>query len=77
MTGRQRRRAPPPPAEGQLLDWSDRKHWARVQAPCRYCGAPTFLRDDDRLPADKVCAEQAAAQRAARTATTYQNGHLG
>lgn len=75
MTGRSPRRAPPP-AEGQLLDWSDRKHWARVQAPCKHCGAPTFLRNDDNLPADKVCAESALQQRTARTAAAYQNGQL-
>lgn len=75
MTGRRPRRTQPP-AEGQLLDWSDRKHWARTQAPCRYCRTPTFLRDDDGLPADKVCAETALQQRAARTTAAYQNGHL-
>ncbi|MFD9569944.1 hypothetical protein ACFWBI_08880 [Streptomyces sp. NPDC059982] len=76
MTGRRPRRAPPPIA-GQLLDWTDARHWARTQAPCRYCRQPTFLRDDDRLPADKVCAEQAITQCAARAASTYQqNGTL-
>ncbi|MGP3684111.1 hypothetical protein ACTVZO_05255 [Streptomyces sp. IBSNAI002] len=75
MTGRRPRRAPPAPPTG-VLDWSDRRHWARTQAPCRYCRAATFLRDDDGLPADKVCAETALAQRAARTAAAYQNGQL-
>ncbi|MGW7435669.1 hypothetical protein [Streptomyces sp. NPDC054849] len=75
MTGRRPRRAPPP-AAGQLLDWSDRRHWARTQAPCRYCRQPTFLRDDDNLPADKVCAEKALQQRTDRTAAAYQNGQL-
>ncbi|WP_327413199.1 hypothetical protein [Streptomyces sp. NBC_01233] len=75
MTARRPRRAPPP-AEGQLLDWSDRRHWARVQAPCRYCRTPTFLRDDDNLPADKVCAEKALQQRAERATAAYQNGQL-
>lgn len=75
MTGRRPRRAPPS-APGQLLDWTDGRHWARTQAPCRYCRKPTFLRDDDRLPADKVCAERALAERTARTTTSYQNGHL-
>lgn len=69
-------RQPPPPAAGQLLDWSLRRHWARVQAPCKHCGSPTFLRDDNALPADKVCAEAALAQRAARTTAAYQNGQL-
>ncbi|MER5482972.1 hypothetical protein ABT024_07110 [Streptomyces sp. NPDC002812] len=75
MTGRRPRRAPPP-VPGQLLDWTDSKHWARTQAPCRHCRKPTFLRDDDRLPADKVCAEKAIAERAARTTANYQNGTL-
>jgi hypothetical protein len=75
VTGRRSRRAPPL-VEGQLLDWSDRKHWARVQASCKHCGAPTFLRDDDGLPADKVCAETALTQRAARTTAAYQNGQI-
>lgn len=66
----------PPLAPGQLLDWHDRKHWARVQAPCKHCGAPTFLRNDAGLPADKVCAEAALQQRTARTAAAYQNGQL-
>lgn len=48
----------PPP----LLDWRDRdRHWARAEAPCRYCHQPTQLRDHERKPAHKVCAEQAAA----------------
>lgn len=75
MTGRRPRRAPPP-VPGQLLDWTDSRHWARTQAPCRYCRRPTFLRDDDRLPADKVCAEAALQACSSRTAATYQNGRL-
>lgn len=75
MTGRRARKAPPP-VPGQLLDWTDSSHWARVQAPCRYCRRPTFLRDDDRLPADKVCAEQAITERAARAGAVYQEGRL-
>ncbi|MFI8278557.1 hypothetical protein ACIGBH_27525 [Streptomyces sp. NPDC085929] len=74
MTGRRPRRAPPP-ATG-VLDWSDRSHWARVQAPCKHCGAPTFLRNDDGLPADKVCAERALTERSARTTAAYQNQQL-
>jgi len=77
MTGRRPRRAPPTQPSTGVLDWSDRSHWARTQAPCRYCRTPTFLRDDDGLPADKVCAEQALAERSARTAAAYQNGQIG
>lgn len=54
----------PPP----LLNWRDRRHWARAAAPCRHCigNEPTYLRDDDGLPAHKVCAEQAIADEANR-----------
>jgi hypothetical protein len=41
------------------LAWGDRSHWAAQAKPCRHCGGPTHLRDDDRLPSHKVCAEQA------------------
>lgn len=41
------------------LVWSDRSHWDHRAKPCRYCGRDTNLRDDDRLPSHKVCAEQA------------------
>lgn len=75
MTGRRPRHPPAQPPTG-VLDWSDRTHWARTQAPCRYCRSATFLRDDDGLPADKVCAETALQQRADRTAAAYQNGQL-
>lgn len=61
----------PPP----LLDWRDRSHWGKTEAPCRHCRQPTQLRDDERLPAHKVCAEQAAAAEEARTLNRYQNGH--
>jgi hypothetical protein len=79
MSGRKRRRAPPPePAyrPGQLLDWSDRSHWAWEQLPCRYCGQPTNLRDSKGSPAHKVHAEEALAAQAAEAADAYQqNGH--
>lgn len=46
----------PPP--GRLLDWRDGKHFDRTRAlPCRYCGGATHLRDDERRPSHKVCAE--------------------
>lgn len=41
------------------LVWSDRSHWAAQAKPCRHCGGPTHLRDEDRRPSHKVCAEQA------------------
>ncbi|MDP5310452.1 hypothetical protein [Streptomyces poriferorum] len=42
---------------GPVLDWRDRSHWSATNAPCRYCGAPTHLRDEAGRPADKTCAE--------------------
>lgn len=72
MTGPER----PPP----LLDWSDRgRHWGKAEAACRYCGhnldrLPTQLRDDDKKPAHKVCAEKALAAEQARTVAQYQQG---
>ena len=56
-----------------LLDWRDRKHWAWTEAPCQYCHLPTFLRDDHRQAAHKVCAEAAAGQRSERAARNYSN----
>lgn len=48
------------PPSGRLLDWRDAKHWDAARAlPCRYCGKTTHLRDDDRRPSHKVCAEAA------------------
>lgn len=41
------------------LDWHDAQHFDRIRdLPCRWCGKPTPLRDDQRRPAHKVCAEQ-------------------
>ncbi|MGC4947789.1 hypothetical protein ACLQ2N_16530 [Streptomyces sp. DT224] len=51
-------RALPP---GGLLDWSAPWHWNHDARPCRYCGAPTHLRDG-KGAADKVCAEAALAE---------------
>ncbi|WP_434593456.1 hypothetical protein [Streptomyces sp. A5-4] len=53
-------RAPVLPPGG-LLDWSASWHFAQDARPCRYCGAPTHLRDSKKIPADKVCAEAALA----------------
>lgn len=48
------------------LDWRDRRHWSGSRRPCRYCGRPTHLRDDEGKAADKVCAEAAPATHYAR-----------
>ncbi|MGC0317528.1 hypothetical protein QBC98_006035 [Kitasatospora acidiphila] len=43
------------------LDWHDSAHFDRTRdLPCRWCGRPTPLRDDQRRPSHKVCAESAA-----------------
>lgn len=56
----------------RLLDWSDRdKHWAWTEAPCRHCHQPTHLRDDDKQPSHKVCAENDTAARDLRAARNY------
>ncbi|WNI31460.1 hypothetical protein [Streptomyces sp. ITFR-6] len=47
---------------GGLLDWSASWHFDEQALPCRYCGAPTHLRDSKKSPADKVCAEAALAE---------------
>lgn len=59
-----RRRSAGPPVErvkalppGGVLDWTDPRHWSEEAGRCRYCGAPTHLRDD-KGPADKVCVER-------------------
>ncbi|MFF2951801.1 hypothetical protein ACFVVU_10740 [Kitasatospora sp. NPDC057965] len=42
------------------LDWRDASHYDRTRTlPCRWCGKPTPLRDDQRKPSHKVCAENA------------------
>jgi hypothetical protein len=76
MSGGQRRRAPPRPVPGGLLDWTDSSHWSWTAKPCRYCGNDTNLRDSKRSPAHKTCAETALAQQAAEAVDTYQNGTL-
>ncbi|MFB7621010.1 hypothetical protein [Kitasatospora sp. NPDC056181] len=43
------------------LDWRDARHYDHTRTlPCRWCGRPTPLRDEQRRPAHKVCAEQHA-----------------
>jgi hypothetical protein len=47
----------------QSLDWRDRGHWSNRVKPCRYCGDLTHLRDDERKPSHKVCAEQTLTEK--------------
>jgi len=48
----------PPPSS--VLDWREAHHWSSRALPCRYYRGLTHLRDDDRRPAHKTCAESAA-----------------
>lgn len=41
------------------LNWRDNAHWSDTQAPCVHCGMQTNLRDDERRPSHKSCAETA------------------
>lgn len=59
------------PSRPRLLDWGDRSHWAWTEAPCRHCHQPTHLRDDDKQPSHKVCAENDTAARDQRAARSY------
>ena len=61
---------------GRLLNWGASWHAARAEAPCIHCHEPTFLRDDDRAPSHKVCAEKALEVRDARAASNYQKGQF-
>ena len=57
---------------GALLDWTASKHWDHNGAwPCRYCDGLTQLRDSDRRPAHKTCAEAALDQQAEDAAAAY------
>ncbi|WP_433856734.1 hypothetical protein [Streptomyces kronopolitis] len=74
MPARQRKpSAPQPtlPADG-LLVWSSSEHWHQQAKPCRYCGQPTNLRDSQRSPAHKVCAESALVEQQQDAAATYR-----
>ncbi|MFI0934667.1 hypothetical protein ACH4RG_23455 [Streptomyces sp. NPDC021019] len=74
---RRRGVAPPPPVTGgALLDWTASRHFALEARPCRHCGAPTHLRDENRRPADKVCAESALAEVLAVVSTYGGQGRL-
>jgi hypothetical protein len=56
------------PSAEAVLDWRAANHWTAQPQPCRYCTAPTHLRDADDRPAHKVCAETAAAPTESATA---------
>lgn len=49
-----------------FLDWRSGQHASERAKPCVYCGQPTNLRDDERRPAHKVCAEAALTKEARR-----------
>jgi len=79
MSGRKRRRAPPKNeyVPGTLLNWNDSQHWDYTgPRPCRWCGIPTQLRDSQRKPAHKVCAEEALARQSAEAAEAYEAEHI-
>jgi len=57
-----------------LLNWGNAAHWGRTEAPCRHCHQPTWLRDNERLPAHKTCAEEAAELEQTTTIHRYQKG---
>lgn len=45
-----------------FLDWRAGQHWSERVKPCAHCRRPTNLRDDERQPAHKVCAEVALSK---------------
>ncbi|MGA5202723.1 hypothetical protein [Streptomyces variegatus] len=72
MPRRKSSRKRPEWTPGALLDWTHGPHWDYDRArPCRYCGDPTQLRDSDKKPAHKVCAEAALDQQAEDAAAAY------
>jgi hypothetical protein len=48
------------PSLSDVLDWREAHHWSSRPKPCSYCGGLTNLRDDQRRPAHKTCATDAA-----------------
>lgn len=62
------------PSAEAVLDWRAAHHWMAQPRPCRYCAAPTHLRDVDGRPAHKVCAETAAAFTGAPPESTVATG---
>ncbi|MEU0275972.1 hypothetical protein [Streptomyces sp. NPDC006307] len=73
---RRRPRPRPEPPPGGLLDWTDSRHWHQQARPCRYCDQPTNLRDSQRKPAHKTCAEAALQQQHQEMAAAYENERL-
>jgi len=71
-----RRAAEAPVAGGVLLDWTAAWHFAQEARPCWHCGAPTHLRDEDKRPSDKVCAEVDLAEVLAIVSTYGGQGRL-
>lgn len=59
-----------------VLDWRHPRHWRAHARPCRYCGAPTRLRDSRSSPAHKTCAEEALACQAEEQAARWRPGTL-
>lgn len=47
-----------PSPQPRILNWRSADHVARTPAPCRICGKPSLLLDDERRPAHKVCVEE-------------------
>jgi hypothetical protein len=45
------------PVRTIVLDWSKPQHFGVFVKPCRICGNPAFMRDDDGRPCHKTCAE--------------------
>jgi hypothetical protein len=69
---RKRPRRRPEWTPGGLLDWGGPGHWDYDHArPCRYCGGLTQLRDSDRKPAHKTCAETALDEQAREAEAAY------
>ncbi|WP_328427828.1 hypothetical protein [Streptomyces sp. NBC_00443] len=72
MPRRKSSRKRPEWTRGALLDWTTGPHWDYDRArPCRYCDGLTQLRDSDKKPAHKVCAEAALDQQAEDAAAAY------
>lgn len=55
------------------LDWSKKPYrYDREAAPCRICGTGAHMRDEHGTPCHKICAEQEATARSARTTDNYE-----
>jgi hypothetical protein len=49
------------PSPQAIADWRAAHRWSPQARRCRHCGAPTYLRDEDGVPAHKLCAERTVA----------------